>query len=84
MGVLLGHGVQIVTNFLHVIPNFALLARIAEQVCRVKCGHHFHAEVIMELAAHASDAYLGVEEVMQSGIAHDHYYLWPDVSDLAE
>src|ERR1044072_4719644 len=61
--------VKIVSHLLQIFPRLAFLRRVAQQVSRMKCRHHFDAFVIVKTAACACDALARLAQGSQRGVA---------------
>src|SRR5437868_2653583 len=74
---------QIIPHHLHILPNLALLVRVAEEICRVKCRHHLDAEIIVKMPAHFRDRCFCLEQIVRRGSTENNDHFRPDNRDLA-
>src|SRR5919206_2237110 len=56
-------------NLLHVLPDLALLGRVAQKVGGVEGRHQGRAVVVLKLAAHLRDRFLRVKQGARRSIA---------------
>src|SRR6266478_4944495 len=76
--------IQIVTNFLHVIPGFTLFRRITKQIGRMKCWHHLDSIQILKRPAKLCYSHLRIKQISHGRISHDDNHLGFNYSDFTQ
>src|SRR3982750_100326 len=73
-----------IPDLFHVLPDFALLVRIAKEISGMKGRHYLHAEIVLEFTTQASDADFCIQQILGRGVSHHHDHLWTHDRDLAQ